>query len=423
MTLNFSIGQSDQNTGDYRLVCYSEYISLIENRKETRRCILMDTIRWEFYPHVAENPHARTWLETQMLLGLAQSTIHAYGRGANDYLQTNSYLSQYAFFVFAETNERCEVRHKFPTRAQFFQSGDNQLCWTHPGQLRRRVEAHHCEPTSTRWPRGYSIPFSSFSLTQRVIMLRRAFTNSSLGVVFMNAFQAVRERDKIKAVIFFTLTALLATVAGLITHFDALSHASGLPVTDKGVSGIIPLWVMTTLRALAVIGFLLASRLKHISFRELRLDWNKEPERNQEPPREPAVAPQIDYHALAAALVKAMQQAGAIGHVNVVEQGATALPALKAGTTMGATPEEPVAAKLERVYDAIREERMNQNNQKPISARELARRANVRRSTCSDWLQQHGAGQVEGYTAEGKLSPLESDSFEKQGGAHQEPPE
>jgi integrase/recombinase XerD len=46
----------------------------------------MDTIRWKFYPHVAENPHAHNWLETQMLLGLAQSTIHAYGRGANDYL-------------------------------------------------------------------------------------------------------------------------------------------------------------------------------------------------------------------------------------------------------------------------------------------------------------------------------------------------
>jgi integrase/recombinase XerD len=46
----------------------------------------MDNIRWEFYPHLAENPHARNWLETQMLLGLAQSTIHAYGRGANDYL-------------------------------------------------------------------------------------------------------------------------------------------------------------------------------------------------------------------------------------------------------------------------------------------------------------------------------------------------
>src|SRR6266581_2538958 len=46
----------------------------------------MDNICWEFYPHVAENLHARNWLETQMLLGLAQSTIHAYGRGANDYL-------------------------------------------------------------------------------------------------------------------------------------------------------------------------------------------------------------------------------------------------------------------------------------------------------------------------------------------------
>src|SRR5205809_3982897 len=95
------------------------------------------------------------------------------------YLHINSYLSQYAFFVFAEINERCEVRHKFPTRAQLFPSGDNQLCWTHPGQLRRRVEAHHCEPTSTRWPPGYSIPFSSFSLTQRVIMLRRVFTTSA----------------------------------------------------------------------------------------------------------------------------------------------------------------------------------------------------------------------------------------------------
>src|SRR2546421_9960361 len=93
-----------------------------------------------------------------------------------DDLHINSYLSHYAFFVFAETNERCEGRHKFPTRAQFFRSGDNQLCWTHPGQLRRRVEAHHCEPTSTRWPHGYSIPFSSSSLTQRVIMLRRVFT-------------------------------------------------------------------------------------------------------------------------------------------------------------------------------------------------------------------------------------------------------
>jgi len=46
----------------------------------------MQTICWEYYPHVAENAHARNWLETQVMLGLAKNTIQAYGRGANDYL-------------------------------------------------------------------------------------------------------------------------------------------------------------------------------------------------------------------------------------------------------------------------------------------------------------------------------------------------
>lgn len=100
--------------------------------------------------------------------------------------------------------------------------------------------------------------------------------DSSLGIVFVNAFQAVRERDKMKAIIFFSLTAILATVAGLLTHFDALSHATGLAVTDKNISGVIPLWVLTALRAIAVIGFLLVSRLKQFSFRELHLHATQE---------------------------------------------------------------------------------------------------------------------------------------------------
>ena len=90
--------------------------------------------------------------------------------------------------------------------------------------------------------------------------------DSSLGIVFVNGFQAAREHDKIKATIYFTLTAMLATVAGLLTHFDALAHATGLPVTSPAISGIIPLWVLTALRAIAVIGFLLVSRLKNVSF-------------------------------------------------------------------------------------------------------------------------------------------------------------
>ncbi|HEY1349348.1 MAG TPA: hypothetical protein VGF67_06980 [Ktedonobacteraceae bacterium] len=90
--------------------------------------------------------------------------------------------------------------------------------------------------------------------------------DSSLGIVFMNGFQSAREHDKIKAAIYFTLTAMLATVAGLLTNFDALAHATGLPVTSTSISGIIPLWMLTGLRAVAVIGFLLVSRLKNVSF-------------------------------------------------------------------------------------------------------------------------------------------------------------
>ncbi len=148
--------------------------------------------------------------------------------------------------------------------------------------------------------------------------------DSSLGIVFLNAFQAVREREKVKAVIFFTLTALLASVAGLITHFDAYSHASGLPITDKSVSGFIPLWIMTALRSVAVIGFLLASRLKNVSFNELHRqpaqNPHLDPAHRQKLPLELGV-PEVDYNALATALIEAMRQAGTIGRISITEEG------------------------------------------------------------------------------------------------------
>ncbi len=39
-------------------------------------------IRWERYPHVAQEPHVRDWLGP----GLAARTVAAYGRGADAYL-------------------------------------------------------------------------------------------------------------------------------------------------------------------------------------------------------------------------------------------------------------------------------------------------------------------------------------------------
>lgn len=228
--------------------------------------------------------------------------------------------------------------------------------------------------------------------------------DSSLGIVFMNALQSVRERDKVKAVIFFILTLLLATVAGLITHFDALSHASGLPVTDKGVSGILPLWVMTALRSVAVIGFLLSSRLKHVSFSELRQDWTQGPISNQGTQQGSEVATQIDYTMLATALVSATQQTGAIQHVSVVEQKNDDLLSFNVKVDEPLV-QEPVAfsevmqdesteVKIAHAYNAIKQERATQPNDKPISARELAKRANIRRSTCTNWLEQNEATHI-----------------------------
>jgi integrase/recombinase XerD len=46
----------------------------------------MRQVRWEFYPLVAQNETARSWLQMQTYLQLAPTTIDAYGRGLNDYL-------------------------------------------------------------------------------------------------------------------------------------------------------------------------------------------------------------------------------------------------------------------------------------------------------------------------------------------------
>ena len=45
------------------------------------------TVVWERYPAVAENDRAREWLQIQADLGLARSTVEAYGRSLENYLR------------------------------------------------------------------------------------------------------------------------------------------------------------------------------------------------------------------------------------------------------------------------------------------------------------------------------------------------
>ncbi len=44
-------------------------------------------VRWERYPRVSENAHAREWLKFQSTRGLAANTLDAYGRGLDAYLR------------------------------------------------------------------------------------------------------------------------------------------------------------------------------------------------------------------------------------------------------------------------------------------------------------------------------------------------
>jgi hypothetical protein len=236
--------------------------------------------------------------------------------------------------------------------------------------------------------------------------------DSSLGIVFVNGFQAAREHDKIKAVIYFTLTAMLATVAGLLTHFDALAHATGLPVTSQGISGIIPLWMLTGLRAVAVIGFLLVSRLKNVSFSKPQ-EEAQEPRQTPEPAPTPQLPP-IDYNQLATALAEVMQQRAKVENISVVSEETAMFPLLQSATDKPETAQEEKHAqethprttrerpqeeegeteeRIARAYAEIKAERERNGDSKPISARELASRARVRRSTCGAWLQAPGINQ------------------------------
>lgn len=66
--------------------------------------------------------------------------------------------------------------------------------------------------------------------------------DSSLGIVFMNVFHSTRARQSQSNHLLHPHGIIGETAVGLITHFDALAHAAGFSVTDKGVSGIIPLF-------------------------------------------------------------------------------------------------------------------------------------------------------------------------------------
>ena len=74
----------------------------------------MADVRWDFYPHVAQQETARTWLQIQAHLQLAPKTIDAYGRCLNDYL---AFCTRQHFVPEAVTREQVALYvHDLATR-------------------------------------------------------------------------------------------------------------------------------------------------------------------------------------------------------------------------------------------------------------------------------------------------------------------
>lgn len=101
--------------------------------------------------------------------------------------------------------------------------------------------------------------------------------DSGLGISFFYVLNCLKQRDWVKFALYTILTALLALVAGAITNVDTFSHAVHTSMSDAMMRLGFDIKLLSTLRAIAVVGFVLMSRLKDVSFKDLYTQEKVEP--------------------------------------------------------------------------------------------------------------------------------------------------
>ena len=107
--------------------------------------------------------------------------------------------------------------------------------------------------------------------------------DSSLGVSLSYTFQCLKQEEWIRGTLYGLLTLLLSGVAGGITNIDIVSHALHLPMNDAMVQMGINVAILSRLRAIAVIGFILMSRLRDLPITTLETKTEPEPQRSMVP--------------------------------------------------------------------------------------------------------------------------------------------
>ena len=114
--------------------------------------------------------------------------------------------------------------------------------------------------------------------------------DSSLGISFYYVLQSLKQRDWVKFALYLVLTGLLTLVAGSITNVDIFSHAIHTTMSSALTKLGFDVGLLSTLRAIAVVGFVLMSRLKDVSFKDLYHAKDTEP---LAPPPQPAAPVQV----------------------------------------------------------------------------------------------------------------------------------
>lgn len=227
--------------------------------------------------------------------------------------------------------------------------------------------------------------------------------DSSLGVTFYYVFLSIKDRDWTKVVCYGLLTTLLAVVAGAITNVDTFSHAIHIPIASAITEVGLDVKRLTTLRAIAVVGFVLMSRLKDVSFKELYRPTAVPPSAQLQETQVQTNGEEIAKQVQQLVTKQLSQQ----GRTVVAEELRSLLPT---ATTSAATiskedmADQQTAAKqldedgqmeLEDLSNDLTEEQKAKllcayqellGEGKRISGRSLAIRAHLRRSTCNQWL-------------------------------------
>ena len=107
---------------------------------------------------------------------------------------------------------------------------------------------------------------------------------SSGGVVLTYALQSFKEKDTIKGILYLVLSVLLSVVGGIMLYTQLIANTSG--TTEIGASGGVNAYViiMSALRSIVSIGYVVMCRTKNIRFSGFTKDIEKDEQISSQTP-------------------------------------------------------------------------------------------------------------------------------------------